>query len=153
MTRNEIKSNFELFFFSDQTSLFVSTFSAGNYAYYEPANQFSASGPVNHRLFELVTDRGVGGCACFGVVSKGDFQSIFPQPPAAQLNFLHSMKLAFSQFTVATTQYYILTICTAKCTAGGKLSNKFSMTKLASFSYQTLSFQGHHYYAIALIFI
>ena len=61
MTRNEIKSNFELFFFSDQTSLFVSTFSAGNYAYYEPANQFSASGPVNHRLFELVTDRGVGG--------------------------------------------------------------------------------------------
>ena len=51
------------------------------------------------------------------------------------------MKLAFSQFTVATT-YYILTICTTKCTAGGKLSNKFSMTKLASFSYQTLSFLG-----------
>ena len=61
MTRNEIKSNFELFFFSNQTSLFVSTFSAVNYAYYEPANQFSASGPVNHRLFELVTDRGVWG--------------------------------------------------------------------------------------------
>ena len=60
MTRNEIKSIFD-FFFSDQTSLFVSTFPAGNYAYYEPANQFSASGPVNHRLFELVTDRGVGG--------------------------------------------------------------------------------------------
>ena len=55
------KIQFWIIFFSDQTSLFVSTFSAGNYAYYEPANQFSASGPVNHRLFELVTDRGVEG--------------------------------------------------------------------------------------------
>ena len=61
MTRNEIKSNFELIFFQTRLHSLFQHFSAGNYAYYEPANQFSASGPVNHRLFELVTDRGVEG--------------------------------------------------------------------------------------------